>query len=154
MPGIDAHTARVLTELGIEVVRDRRPAGCCGAIDQHLGYPERARAQRIATTVDAWQPALDAGADAIVSERHRLRRAGRRVRARARRRPGLRRARAARDRARDRPGGAARALRRRACARPDESAAADRLPAPLHACSTGSGSAGAPRRCSGASASS
>ncbi|MDZ7749947.1 MAG: glycolate oxidase subunit GlcF [Halofilum sp. (in: g-proteobacteria)] len=56
--------ARVLTELGIEVVRV--PAGgCCGAIDQHLGYPERARA-RMRHNLDAWQPALDAGADAIV----------------------------------------------------------------------------------------
>lgn len=64
VPAIDAHTARVLTELGIEVVRVP-DGGCCGAIDQHLGHPEQARA-RMRHNLDAWQPALDAGADAIV----------------------------------------------------------------------------------------
>jgi glycolate oxidase iron-sulfur subunit len=64
VPAIDAHTARVLRELGIEPVRV--PAGgCCGAIDQHLGHPEQARA-RMRHNLDAWRPALEAGADAIV----------------------------------------------------------------------------------------
>lgn len=64
VPAIDAHTARVLAELGIEVLRV--PAGgCCGAIDQHLGYPDTAR-DRVRRNVDAWQPAIEAGADAIV----------------------------------------------------------------------------------------
>jgi len=64
VPAINAHTARVLAELGIEAMRVPA-AGCCGAIDQHLGYPDKARA-RIRRNLDAWAPALDAGADAIV----------------------------------------------------------------------------------------
>ena len=64
VPAIDAHTARVLTELGMEV-RRVQAGGCCGAIDQHLGHPEKAR-MRMRHNLDAWQPALDAGADAIV----------------------------------------------------------------------------------------
>jgi len=64
VPAINAHTARVLTELGMEAVRIPA-AGCCGAIDQHLGEPDKAR-ERIRHNLDAWAPELDAGADAIV----------------------------------------------------------------------------------------
>jgi glycolate oxidase iron-sulfur subunit len=64
VPAINAHTARVLHELDIEAVRIPA-AGCCGAIDQHLGAPDQARA-RIRHNLDAWAPELDAGADAIV----------------------------------------------------------------------------------------
>jgi len=64
VPAINAHTARVLHELGIEAVRTPA-AGCCGAIDQHLGDPDKAR-ERIRHNLDAWAPALDDGADAIV----------------------------------------------------------------------------------------
>ncbi len=64
VPAINAHTARVLGELGIEAVRVPA-AGCCGAIDQHLGYADKARA-RMRHNLDAWAPALEAGADAIV----------------------------------------------------------------------------------------
>lgn len=64
VPAINAHTARVLNELGIEAVRIPA-AGCCGAIDQHLGEPDKAR-ERIRHNLDAWGPTLDAGADAIV----------------------------------------------------------------------------------------
>jgi len=63
-PAINVHTARVLAELGISV--ERTPgAGCCGAIDQHLGHPEKARA-RMRRNVDTWVDGLDRGADAIV----------------------------------------------------------------------------------------
>lgn len=64
VPAINAHTARVLAELGIEPLRVPA-AGCCGAIDQHLGHPDAARA-RMRHNLDAWAGALDAGADAIV----------------------------------------------------------------------------------------
>lgn len=64
VPAINAHTARVLGELGIEIVRVPA-AGCCGAIDQHLGHAQKARA-RMRHNLDAWAPALEAGADAIV----------------------------------------------------------------------------------------
>lgn len=63
-PAINAHTARVLAELGIEPVRVPA-AGCCGAIDQHLGHADTARA-RMRHNLDAWAGALEAGADAIV----------------------------------------------------------------------------------------
>ncbi|MDX1608549.1 MAG: glycolate oxidase subunit GlcF [Halofilum sp. (in: g-proteobacteria)] len=64
VPAINAHTARVLAELGIEAVRVPG-TGCCGAIDQHLGHAEKARA-RMRHNLDAWTAALEAGADAIV----------------------------------------------------------------------------------------
>ncbi len=63
VPAINAHTARVLSELGIAV--ERVNAGCCGALDQHLGHTSKARA-RARHNVDAWAPRLDAGADAVV----------------------------------------------------------------------------------------
>ncbi|MCK8515763.1 glycolate oxidase subunit GlcF [Methylonatrum kenyense] len=63
-PVINPQTARLLDQLGIGVVRT--PAsGCCGAIDQHLGHPETAR-QRIRRNIDAWWPAIEAGAEAII----------------------------------------------------------------------------------------
>ncbi len=63
-PVINPQTARLLDQLGIGVVRT--PASvCCGAIDQHLGHPETAR-QRIRQNIDAWWPAIEAGAEAIV----------------------------------------------------------------------------------------
>lgn len=63
-PGINAATARVLDALGIEAVVPAG-AGCCGAIRQHLDDPEGARddARR---NIDAWWPAVEAGAEAIV----------------------------------------------------------------------------------------
>jgi len=63
-PAINTHTARVLAELGIAVERTHA-AGCCGAIDQHLGHPDKAR-ERIRRNVDAWITGLDSGADAVV----------------------------------------------------------------------------------------
>jgi glycolate oxidase iron-sulfur subunit len=63
-PNINAATARVFDALGVELLRPAR-AGCCGAIRYHLndhaGGLDDAR-----RNVDAWWPAIDAGAEAIV----------------------------------------------------------------------------------------
>ncbi|ROR32403.1 glycolate oxidase subunit GlcF [Inmirania thermothiophila] len=64
-PAVDAALARVLADLGVEVVRAAQ-AGCCGAISHHLGAAEAARdlARR---NIDAWWPHLEAGAEAVVA---------------------------------------------------------------------------------------
>jgi glycolate oxidase iron-sulfur subunit len=63
-PNTNAAAARVLDRLGISIV-DARQAGCCGATDYHLNAQEAglARARR---NIDAWWPAIEAGAEAIV----------------------------------------------------------------------------------------
>jgi glycolate oxidase iron-sulfur subunit len=63
-PNTNAAAARVLDRLGISIV-DARRAGCCGATDYHLNAQEAglARARR---NIDAWWPAIEAGAEAIV----------------------------------------------------------------------------------------
>ena len=63
-PNTNAAAARVLDRLGISVVNAER-AGCCGATDYHLNAqePGLARARR---NIDAWWPAIEAGAEAIV----------------------------------------------------------------------------------------
>jgi glycolate oxidase iron-sulfur subunit len=63
-PDINAAAARVLDRLGIELV-SVAGAGCCGAIDHHLGANDAARAQ-MRRNIDAWWPQVDAGAEAIV----------------------------------------------------------------------------------------
>ena len=65
-PAIDRATARVLDRIGIEVIRNAPGAGCCGAIRQHLGAGDAALddARR---NIDAWWPAVEDGAEAIVS---------------------------------------------------------------------------------------
>ncbi|MDR9433414.1 MAG: glycolate oxidase subunit GlcF [Spiribacter sp.] len=63
-PPINPQTARLLDELEISVKRTSE-VGCCGAIDQHLGAPAKARA-RIRSNIDAWWPHIEAGAEAIV----------------------------------------------------------------------------------------
>jgi len=63
-PRVNLATARVLDRLGISVVRTPE-AGCCGAVSQHLGAPEEARGF-MRRNVDAWWPAIEAGAEAIV----------------------------------------------------------------------------------------
>ena len=63
-PSINPQTARLLDGLGIEVVPAPR-AGCCGAIDQHLGHPKAARV-RMRRNIDAWWPRIEAGAEGIV----------------------------------------------------------------------------------------
>jgi len=63
-PAINVATARVLDALGIEV-RVPPAAGCCGALRHHLD--EQAGAlDDIRRNIDAWWPALEAGAEAIV----------------------------------------------------------------------------------------
>ncbi len=63
-PNTNAAAARVLDRLGIGVTPAPQ-AGCCGATDYHLNAHEAglARARR---NIDAWWPAIDAGAEAIV----------------------------------------------------------------------------------------
>ncbi|MFM0336660.1 glycolate oxidase subunit GlcF [Paraburkholderia fungorum] len=63
-PNTNAAAARVLDRLGISIVNAER-AGCCGATDYHLNAQEAglARARR---NIDAWWPAIEAGAEAIV----------------------------------------------------------------------------------------
>lgn len=61
-PGLDPRLATLLDGLGIDAVP---LAGCCGAVDQHLGAPEAAR-RRLRRLVDLCRPALEAGAEAIL----------------------------------------------------------------------------------------
>lgn len=63
-PNTNAAAARVLDRLGISVT-PAREAGCCGAVDYHLNAQDTGldRARR---NIDAWWPAIEAGAEAIV----------------------------------------------------------------------------------------
>ncbi|RDU99260.1 glycolate oxidase subunit GlcF [Trinickia dinghuensis] len=63
-PNTNAATSRVLDRLGISVV-DAPNAGCCGAVDFHMNAQDAglARARR---NIDAWWPAVEQGAEAIV----------------------------------------------------------------------------------------
>ena len=63
-PNTNAAAARVLDRLGISVAAAAE-AGCCGAVDYHLDAHQAglARARR---NIDAWWPAIEAGAAAIV----------------------------------------------------------------------------------------
>lgn len=64
-PNIDAAMARVLDRVGISGVRAAAGGGCCGALSEHLGAHDEALA--IARrNVDAWWPAVEAGAEAII----------------------------------------------------------------------------------------
>ena len=65
-PSIDTAAARALDRLGIEVVRSAGSAGCCGSIRQHLGDPDGALGEA-RRNIDAWWPAIESGAEAIVS---------------------------------------------------------------------------------------
>lgn len=63
-PNTNAATARVLDKLGITLVEEPQ-AGCCGAVDYHLSAHE-AGLNAMRKNIDAWWPALEAGAEAIV----------------------------------------------------------------------------------------
>ena len=63
-PNTNAAAARVLDRLGISVVAARE-AGCCGAVDYHLNAQEQGL-ERARRNIDAWWPAIEAGAEAIV----------------------------------------------------------------------------------------
>jgi glycolate oxidase iron-sulfur subunit len=54
----------VLDRLGISVTAARE-AGCCGAVDYHLNAQEKGL-ERARRNIDAWWPAIEAGAEAIV----------------------------------------------------------------------------------------
>jgi glycolate oxidase iron-sulfur subunit len=63
-PNTNAAAARVLDKLGISVT-PAHEAGCCGATEYHLNAQDDGlhRARR---NIDAWWPAIEAGAEAIV----------------------------------------------------------------------------------------
>ena len=63
-PSINHATARVLDQLGISLVRAEK-AACCGAIPHHLNDAHAARGY-LQRNIDAWWPAIEAGAEAIV----------------------------------------------------------------------------------------
>ncbi len=63
-PNTNAAAARVLDRLGITMV-EAPEAGCCGAVNQHLSEHEIAL-NAMRRNIDAWWPAIDAGAEAIV----------------------------------------------------------------------------------------
>ncbi|MDX2457383.1 MAG: glycolate oxidase subunit GlcF [Gammaproteobacteria bacterium] len=63
-PQINSATIRVLDALGIHIL-SRTGDGCCGAVSHHLGATEEARGF-IRRNIDAWWPAIEQGAEAIV----------------------------------------------------------------------------------------
>lgn len=63
-PNINAATERVLARFGMKVIPIHE-AGCCGAIDYHLNAQQAGR-MRMRANIDAWWPAIEAGADCIV----------------------------------------------------------------------------------------
>jgi glycolate oxidase iron-sulfur subunit len=64
LPDVNSAAARVLDRLGIEL-HEIAAAGCCGAVRFHLDDTEGARAAA-RRNIDAWWPAIEAGAEAIV----------------------------------------------------------------------------------------
>jgi glycolate oxidase iron-sulfur subunit len=63
-PQINIATMRVLDALGITVTSPQN-SGCCGAVSHHLAATSEARAF-MRTNIDAWWPAIEQGAEAIV----------------------------------------------------------------------------------------
>lgn len=63
-PGINAAAARVLDRLGVSLV-PAASAGCCGAVTHHLNAHADALDQ-MRRNIDAWWPAIEAGAEAVV----------------------------------------------------------------------------------------
>jgi len=63
-PNVNAAAARVLDRLGITLVVAPQ-AGCCGAVAHHLGATGDSHAH-IKRNIDAWWPAVEAGAEAIL----------------------------------------------------------------------------------------
>lgn len=64
-PNIDAAMARVLDRIGISAVRAPAGGGCCGALSEHLSAHDEALALA-RRNIDAWWPAVHAGAEAII----------------------------------------------------------------------------------------
>lgn len=63
-PNINLATARVLDKLGIQIQRVST-ATCCSAIEWHLSESDKALS-RMRANIDAWWPAIESGAEAIV----------------------------------------------------------------------------------------
>lgn len=63
-PNTNAATARVLDRLGISLVAAPQ-SGCCGATEYHLNAQD-AGLERARRNIDAWWPAIEAGAEAII----------------------------------------------------------------------------------------
>ncbi|MCP8689177.1 glycolate oxidase subunit GlcF [Marinobacterium sedimentorum] len=63
-PNTNAASARVLDRLGISLVEAPR-AGCCGAVSYHLSAHDEGL-DFMRRNIDAWWPAIEAGAEAIV----------------------------------------------------------------------------------------
>ncbi|MDF0749606.1 glycolate oxidase subunit GlcF [Marinobacter sp. 71-i] len=63
-PNTNAAAARVLDRLGITMV-EAPEAGCCGAVNHHLSEHEKAL-DAMRRNIDAWWPAIEAGAEAII----------------------------------------------------------------------------------------
>ncbi|ANG63191.1 glycolate oxidase iron-sulfur subunit [Marinobacterium aestuarii] len=63
-PNTNAATARVLDRLGISLVEAPK-AGCCGAVSYHLSAHDEGL-DFMRRNIDAWWPAIEAGAEAIV----------------------------------------------------------------------------------------
>ncbi|KAB7619752.1 glycolate oxidase subunit GlcF [Alkalilimnicola sp. S0819] len=63
-PPINPATARLLDQLGVEVIRTPGSV-CCGAVSQHLGAPGEA-ANIVRRTLDAWWPHVERGVEAII----------------------------------------------------------------------------------------
>ncbi len=64
-PHINALAVRLFDRLGI-TLETAAESGCCGALHFHLGDTERAR-HSARRNIDAWWPAVEQGAEAIVS---------------------------------------------------------------------------------------
>jgi len=64
-PSTDAAAMRVLNHLGIQIISPG-PASCCGAIHYHLNE-QPASLGIMRQNIDAWWPAIEAGAEAIVT---------------------------------------------------------------------------------------
>ncbi len=62
-PTINVATARILDKLGISLLRTS--AGCCGALNYHLGAQAEALNQ-MRRMIDEWWPFLETGTEAIV----------------------------------------------------------------------------------------
>jgi glycolate oxidase iron-sulfur subunit len=64
-PNINTATLRVLDSLGISI-QPTPKAGCCGALRHHLNAQEAAK-DDMRRNIDAWWSALQAGAEALIS---------------------------------------------------------------------------------------
>ncbi|MGO0633307.1 glycolate oxidase subunit GlcF [Pseudomonas sp. SAR267] len=64
-PGHDAALSLLLDRFGVALVH-ASGGGCCGALSQHLDAPQAAKAA-MRRNIDAWWPAIERGAEAILS---------------------------------------------------------------------------------------